>query len=160
MELPRRKRDDAFLPDGTFRNQVAALRQMTDAHDLGDRNHVRVRFSYAHAAILVHPTSGWRRVRSAFSGTCCTKRLHQPANRTAAVVAERASQPDALEGKAAGHPHGVPMQVHAEPAYAMIQDAHGMGEARPLILAGGPKAIYEPTDFLELDRRPVSAPTA
>lgn len=42
------------------------------------------------------------------------------------------------------------MQVHAEPAYALVRDAHRMGATRPLILVGGPKAIYEPTDFLEL----------
>jgi hypothetical protein len=46
------------------------------------------------------------------------------------------------------------MQVHAERAYALVRDAHQMGEARPLILAGGPKAIYEPTDFFELGPRP------
>jgi radical SAM superfamily enzyme YgiQ (UPF0313 family) len=42
------------------------------------------------------------------------------------------------------------MQVHAEPAYELIRDAHGLGPGRPLILAGGPKAIYEPTDYFEL----------
>jgi hypothetical protein len=46
------------------------------------------------------------------------------------------------------------MQVHAEPAYDMIRDAHTLGDARPLIVAGGPKAIYEPTDFLEFGPRP------
>jgi hypothetical protein len=43
------------------------------------------------------------------------------------------------------------MQVHAEPAYDLIRDAFSLGEARPLVLAGGPKAIYEPNDFLEID---------
>jgi radical SAM superfamily enzyme YgiQ (UPF0313 family) len=46
------------------------------------------------------------------------------------------------------------MQVHAEPAYEMIRDAHSSGEDRPFIIAGGPKAIYEPTDFLEMGPRP------
>ncbi|MHC4234307.1 MAG: B12-binding domain-containing radical SAM protein [Planctomycetota bacterium] len=36
----------------------------------------------------------------------------------------------------------------------MIRDAHRTGAARPLILAGGPKAIYEPTDFFELGPEP------
>ena len=35
------------------------------------------------------------------------------------------------------------MQIHAEPAYDIIRNAHSMGSNRPLILAGGPKAIYE-----------------
>ncbi|MBY0523001.1 MAG: radical SAM protein [Gemmataceae bacterium] len=39
------------------------------------------------------------------------------------------------------------MQIHSACAYEMIADAHRLGEERPLILAGGPKAIYEPYDF-------------
>jgi radical SAM superfamily enzyme YgiQ (UPF0313 family) len=46
------------------------------------------------------------------------------------------------------------MQVHAEGAYAVIRDAHQLGSDRPLILAGGPKAIYEPTDYFELGPQP------
>jgi hypothetical protein len=46
------------------------------------------------------------------------------------------------------------MQVHAERAYALVRDAHRMDDARPLILVGGPKAIYEPTDFFELGPEP------
>src|SRR5262249_48088207 len=39
------------------------------------------------------------------------------------------------------------MQIHSACAYEMIIDAHQLGEERPLILAGGAKAIYEPWDF-------------
>ncbi|HEV3203441.1 MAG TPA: radical SAM protein [Gemmataceae bacterium] len=39
------------------------------------------------------------------------------------------------------------MQIHSASAYAMIGDAYRLGEDRPLILAGGAKAIYEPWDF-------------
>jgi radical SAM superfamily enzyme YgiQ (UPF0313 family) len=46
------------------------------------------------------------------------------------------------------------MQVHAEPAYDLIRDAFTLGENRPLILAGGSKAIYEPTDFFDLGPKP------
>ena len=46
------------------------------------------------------------------------------------------------------------MQVHAKPAYELVRDAHKMGDSRPLILAGGPKAIYEPTDFFEIGPGP------
>jgi radical SAM superfamily enzyme YgiQ (UPF0313 family) len=47
------------------------------------------------------------------------------------------------------------MQIHSASAYALIEDAHRLGEDRPLILAGGAKAIYEPWDFFGLgpDRR-------
>lgn len=39
------------------------------------------------------------------------------------------------------------MQIHAARAHAAIRDACAMGEERPLIIAGGPKAVYEPYDF-------------
>jgi radical SAM superfamily enzyme YgiQ (UPF0313 family) len=42
------------------------------------------------------------------------------------------------------------MQIHSASAYEMIVDAHKLGEARPFILAGGAKAIYEPWDFFGL----------
>jgi radical SAM superfamily enzyme YgiQ (UPF0313 family) len=42
------------------------------------------------------------------------------------------------------------MQIHSASAYEMIVDAHKLGDNRPLILAGGPKAIYEPWDLFGL----------
>lgn len=42
------------------------------------------------------------------------------------------------------------MQIHSFAAYELIRDAWTLGEHRPLILAGGPKAIYEPWDFFAL----------
>ncbi len=42
------------------------------------------------------------------------------------------------------------MQIHSASAYEMIEDAYRLGDNRPLILAGGAKAIYEPWDFFGL----------
>src|SRR5262245_54333826 len=42
------------------------------------------------------------------------------------------------------------MQIHSASAYEMIVNAHKLGADRPLILAGGAKAIYEPWDFFGL----------
>lgn len=42
------------------------------------------------------------------------------------------------------------MQIHSASAYEMIEDAYKLGDDRPLILAGGAKAIYEPWDFFNL----------
>src|SRR5712692_8757796 len=39
------------------------------------------------------------------------------------------------------------MQIHSASAYEMIADSYRLGDERPLILAGGAKAIYEPWDF-------------
>jgi radical SAM superfamily enzyme YgiQ (UPF0313 family) len=43
------------------------------------------------------------------------------------------------------------MQIHSASAYEMIADAYRLGEDRPFILAGGPKAIYEPWDFFRFE---------
>jgi radical SAM superfamily enzyme YgiQ (UPF0313 family) len=42
------------------------------------------------------------------------------------------------------------MQVHSAAAYKLVEDAWRMGDSRPLIIAGGPKACYEPFDFFGL----------
>lgn len=42
------------------------------------------------------------------------------------------------------------MQIHSGPAYRLIQDAWQLGDDRPLIIAGGPKAAFEPWDFFAL----------
>lgn len=39
------------------------------------------------------------------------------------------------------------MQMHSQPMYDLITDAHTMGADRPLILAGGPKAMHQPWDM-------------
>src|SRR4029078_9282873 len=45
------------------------------------------------------------------------------------------------------------MPIHSLPSYQLIEDAWSMGEHRPLILAGGPKAIYEPDHYFGLGPR-------
>ena len=42
------------------------------------------------------------------------------------------------------------MQIHSAPACRLIRDAWQLGDDRPLILVGGPKAVYEPWDFFGL----------
>ncbi|MDG3007893.1 B12-binding domain-containing radical SAM protein [Paludisphaera mucosa] len=42
------------------------------------------------------------------------------------------------------------MQIHSRSAYRLVEDAWSMGEHRPLIIAGGSKAAYEPWDFFGL----------
>ena len=42
------------------------------------------------------------------------------------------------------------MQINSAPSFELIQDAWSMGEDRPLILAGGPKAVYEPDHYFGL----------
>jgi len=42
------------------------------------------------------------------------------------------------------------MQIHSANAYELVRDAWRLGDDRPLILAGGSKAIYEPWDYFGL----------
>ncbi|AMV40697.1 B12-binding domain-containing radical SAM protein [Planctomyces sp. SH-PL62] len=44
------------------------------------------------------------------------------------------------------------MQIHSRSAYRLTEDAWNMGAARPLIIAGGAKASYEPWDFFGLGK--------
>jgi radical SAM superfamily enzyme YgiQ (UPF0313 family) len=49
------------------------------------------------------------------------------------------------------------MQIHARSAYEMIREAFSMGDKRPLIVAGGAKAMYEPYHFWSIPGdRPVA----
>jgi radical SAM superfamily enzyme YgiQ (UPF0313 family) len=43
------------------------------------------------------------------------------------------------------------MQIHSASAYELIADAYKLGDERPLILAGGAKAIYEPWHFFDFE---------
>ncbi len=43
------------------------------------------------------------------------------------------------------------MQMHSAPMYDLMADAHRMGSERPLILAGGPKAMHQPWDMFKAD---------
>ncbi|MFH1747297.1 MAG: radical SAM protein [Planctomycetota bacterium] len=154
MELPRRARDDIYLPDGEFRERVHALRQLTHAHELAigiihafDFRTRMLPFWYADKRMVP-----------------CSVRLlgdvlHEAGFANLRIVLQQWS-PNVLPSRMRlnGRPLDIllvsSMQVHAEPAYALVRDAHRMGDARPLILAGGPKAIYEPTDFFELGPKP------
>jgi radical SAM superfamily enzyme YgiQ (UPF0313 family) len=42
------------------------------------------------------------------------------------------------------------MQMHVAKAYDAVRDAWKLGDARPLIIAGGPKAVHEPYHFWPL----------
>lgn len=154
MELPRRNRDDVYLPDGEFRAAMGRLRERTEYHDL--RIGIVYTFDFRTRMLPYWYTD---------------KRMAPCSVRTLADVLTGAGfghirvvlqqwTPNFRPSRAVldGRPLDVllisAMQVHAEPAYDLIRDALRMGANRPLILAGGPKAIYEPTDFFELGPTP------
>jgi len=153
MELPRRRPSDVYLPDGAMLVEIETLRCLTSAHDLRigivgafDFRTRMLPYWYADKRMApcsvrtlgdVLAASGFRHVRIV---------LQQWTPHFRPSMARLAGKPlDILLVSA--------MQVHAEEAYDVIRDAHRSGKSRPLIVAGGPKAIYEPTDFLELGPR-------
>jgi len=154
MELPRRRRDDVYLPDGAFRSRVAALRAIGDAHDLA----IGIMYAFDFRTRMLPFWYADKRMAP------CSVRLlgdvlHEAGFRNLRIVLQQWSpkvRPSRM--RLQGRPLDIllisSMQVHAEKAYALIQDAHRLGTARPLILAGGPKVIYEPTDYFELGPRP------
>ncbi len=154
MELPRRAREDVYLPDGEFQRRVLALRKLTPAHEL------RIGLVYAFDFRTRMLPFWYADKRMA----PCSVRLLGDALDAAGfkhlrIVLQQWS-PRVLPSRMrlAGKPLDIlmvsAMQVHAEPAYELVRDAHRLGAGRPLILAGGPKAIYEPTDFFEIGPQP------
>lgn len=154
MELPRRERGDIFLPDGVFRERIRAIRELA-----GD-DVLTIGIVYAFD-FRTHMLPFWYADKR--MAPCSVRLLGDVLNEAGLsncrIVLQQWS-PNVLPSqmRLAGKPIDIllvsSMQVHAERAYALIQDAHQMGAERPLILAGGPKAIYEPTDFFELGPGP------
>jgi len=154
MELPRRARDDVYLPDGEFRKRVLALRRFTNAHDLA----IGIVYAFDFRTRMLPYWYADKRMAP------CSVRslgdvLHDAGFTNLRIVMQQWS-PNVLPSQMRlnGRPLDVllvsSMQVHGDRAYDVVRDAHGMGDARPLILAGGPKAIYEPADFFELGPQP------
>jgi hypothetical protein len=154
LELPRRERHDVFLPDGAFCQRINALRQVPDAQNL------TIGIIYAFD-FRTHMLPFWFADRR--MAPCSVRLLgdvlHAAGFTNCRIVLQQWS-PNVLPSRMrlAGKSLDIllvsSMQVHAERAYALVRDAHRMGGDRPLILGGGPKAIYEPTDFFELGPEP------
>lgn len=154
MELPRRSANDVFLPDGAFRHRVESIRQISDARDLT----IGIFYAFDRRTRMLPYWYADKRM-----APCAVRMLgdvlHDAGMSNYRIVLQQWS-PNVLPSRTLLHGRPLDilmvssMQVHAEPAYALIQDAHTLGKNRPLIIAGGPKAIYEPTDFLELGSTP------
>lgn len=154
MELPRRERGDVYLPDGAFREKVAAIRRLTHSADL------TIGIVYAFD-FRTHMLPFWYADRR--MAPCSVRQLgdalHAAGLTRLRIVLQQWS-PNVLPSQMRLNGRRLDilmvsaMQVHADRAYALVQDAHRMGDARPLILVGGPKAIYEPTDFFDLGPEP------
>jgi hypothetical protein len=143
MELPRRARDDVYLPDGELRQRVRALRQLTCAHDL----RIGIVYAFDFRTRMLPFWYADKRMAP------CSVRLlgdvlHQAGFTNLRILLQQWS-PNVLPSRMRlnGGPLDIllvsSMQLHAERAYALIRDAQRITDARPLILVGGPKATYD-----------------
>ncbi len=154
VELPRRAAGDVYLPDGTFQETMRGLRRHADAHDW----RIGIVYAFDFRTRMLPYWYADKRM-----APCSVRTLADVLNasgfRHVRVILQQWTpnfRPSSAELD--GRPLDVllvsAMQVHAEPSYDLIREAHTLGEARPLILAGGPKAIYEPTDYFDLGPGP------
>lgn len=150
MELPRRKSDDVYLPDGLFGEVMQRLSSRHDAHDL----RIGLVYPFDFRTRMMPYWYADKRVAPCSVRTIADC-LHAAGFKHIRIVLQQwTPNVDISKVVLDGRPLDMllvsAMQVHAEPAYEYVRQAHSMGSRRPFIVAGGPKAIYEPTDFFKL----------
>lgn len=150
VELPQRPKEDRFVPQGSFRALYEEISHLPGVAD------IPVLFVYAFdprtrvGPFLVHDrilipgairavgaalyAAGFRKIRLV---------LQSWNPRIRPSMARLDGEPIQLLLISS-------MQIHSAEAYRLIEDAWQLGASRPLILAGGPKAIYQPWDFFGL----------
>ncbi len=147
MELPSRAKNDRYTPPGRFKELEQRLRRQPGVGDVAsvvcyafDHRTRMGPFLFADTRLLI---AGPRAVASAlyasgFEKTRIVLRQWNP-NFSASEARLNGAVPEMLLVSC--------MQIHSASAYETICDAHRLGEARPFIIAGGAKAIYEPAHF-------------
>lgn len=150
MELPQRQPADIFLPPGRYRHwqrTLGANRKLADvrtmvvsAFDRRTRMHPFVHYDWYLVPCGPRSVAGalyaanLRQTRMVFQ-------LWNPQIRPSVSRINGAPLDMLLVSS---------MQIHSAPSYRLIEDAWTMGVHRPLIIAGGPKACYEPFDYFGL----------
>jgi radical SAM superfamily enzyme YgiQ (UPF0313 family) len=147
MELPSRPKNDRYTKPGEYNEIERRLRTYTEAAEIPclvcyafDFRTRLGPFLYCDMRLL---TAGPRAVAGALHSAGFTK--------TRVVLGQwnRNIRPSLarLDGQIPQMLFVSSMQIHSAHAYQLIADAYQLGEERPLIFAGGAKAIYEPWDF-------------
>lgn len=163
MELTYRKGADAFVPPGSYRQLEGSLRRHTEelseipAVVVAAFDHTTRMLPFVIYDKILFPAgartvagalvqAGFRRTRAVFGLWNAKFRPSQ------AQIDGRPVQLLLISG----------MEIHSRAMYELVREAWSMGEDRPLILAGGPKAIYEPYHFWNLKgpRGPVGVDAA
>src|SRR5262245_11870711 len=151
MELTSRKGTDAFVPAGSYRRLEAGLRE--HAAELAEVPAVVVSCNDPSTRMLpfvlydkmIFPC-GARAVAGALyqAGFARTRAVFQLWNPNFRPSHAR------IDGRPVQLLLLSTMQIHTARARQAIRDAWTMGEDRPLIVVGGPKAVHEPYGFWPL----------
>jgi radical SAM superfamily enzyme YgiQ (UPF0313 family) len=151
MELPSRAKNDRYTQPGEYRRLEARLRRLPGNAEtpcvVAYAFDMRTRlgpFLFADMRLL---TAGPRAIgamlySAGFTNTRVVQTQWNPNFRPSRAR---------LDGRLPQMLFVSSMQIHSAKAYELIADAYTLGEERPLIFAGGAKAIYEPWDFFGFD---------
>ncbi len=152
MELPRRSRGDELLKPGELLDLRRRLRNLARRNDLTtviacafDHRTRMLPFTYADTHMV---PAGVRAIGSALvdCGLSRTRIVLQQWNPNFAPARMR------LDGCVPDIFMVSSMQIHSARCEALVRDACRIDPAhRPLIIAGGPKCIYEPWDMFSVD---------
>ncbi|MBN1942335.1 MAG: radical SAM protein [Phycisphaerae bacterium] len=152
MELPPRTPGDRQLRPGELRDICARLRRMAPEHDLASViacafDHRTRMLPFIVADMWMAP-AGVRAIGSAMveAGFPKTRIVLQQWNRNFRPSQMR------LDGRVPDLFMVSSMQIHTAACHNLLRDAGRIDPAvRPLIIAGGPKVIYEPWDVFSND---------
>jgi radical SAM superfamily enzyme YgiQ (UPF0313 family) len=157
MELPIRSDADRFVPPGQFRRNADELRTR---YQNSETSTLIVSAFDARTRML--PFIMWDRQIVPAGGRAVSAAL-AAAGFVRQRLVNQAWTPNIrpstakIDGKSPEMLLISAMQIHSAPAYRMIADAHRMGEDRPLIIVGGPKAIYQPWEYFGFDEQGLAA---
>jgi radical SAM superfamily enzyme YgiQ (UPF0313 family) len=154
MELPRRARGDELCRPGELTAVRDRLRGLSHRHDLVtviacafDHRTRMLPFTYADTRMA---PAGVRAIGSALAdaGFAKTRIVLQQWNPNFRPAEMR------LDGRVPDLFLVSSMQIHTAACHALIRDACRIDPAhRPLVIAGGPKTVYEPWDMFSPDAR-------
>ncbi|MHB1035256.1 MAG: B12-binding domain-containing radical SAM protein [Pirellulales bacterium] len=150
MELPIRPQSDRFTKPGRYRELETQIRRRIEGSD------TPILFIYAFdPRTRLGPFVFVDKTLIPGAPRAVGAALYAAGFRNVRLVLQQWNpniQPSAtrFDGKPAEVLMVSAMQIHSAPAYRLIRDAWQLGDDRPLILAGGPKAVYEPWDFFGL----------
>jgi radical SAM superfamily enzyme YgiQ (UPF0313 family) len=153
MELPRRTRGDELLRPGEYSALRERLRRLARHHDLA----TVIAYAFEHRSRLLPFIGADMRMAPAGARAIGAAMVDSGFEKTRIVLQlwNRRFRPSAmkLDGRVPDLFLVSSMSLHAAQARKMMADAGRIGPGhRPLIVAGGPKCVYQPWDvFPEAD---------